>query len=189
MSRLRGWAGGWRNVAILRFAKHLRTKAQNLATQRASERWLALVALANGSVVPFPAELLLVPMCCRHPPHWLRYCVIATLFSVFGAALGYVLGAFAFDWLLQSSFSSHVVGAEFQLVRNHIADHGIIYVLTGSLTPLPSKFVALAAGAASMNIWMFLAVVTLSRLVGYGLVASAAAGARVTWQAVLRKLR
>ena len=105
-------------------------------------------ALLQGSVVPGPSEALLVPLGLADPPKVLPLAAWATLGATLGGVLAYVIGATALDSVavpLARLFG--VSAAEFEARRTLFEQRGWLVVLFSTLSPLPTKFVCMAAGA------------------------------------------
>ena len=128
-----------------------------------AERWLAAIAFLESSVFPIPPDVVLAPMALSRPRRALRFAAIATLASVAGAALGWVIGASFFEtagrWLLQ------VYGAEddFATIAARFNDQGWLIVLIAGFTPIPFKVITIASGATGLSPYVLLAASLVSR--------------------------
>ena len=128
-----------------------------------AERWLAAVAFAESSFFPIPPDIMLAPMALARPNRALRYAGIATLFSVMGAAIGWIIGYSFFEtagmWLLE------VYGAEdkFADISAAFNERGWIIVLLAGFTPIPFKVITIASGATGLSIYVLLMASLISR--------------------------
>ncbi len=124
------------------------------AHPRASQL-LGLVAFTESVVFPIPPDALLAPMCLSAPARAWRFAALATLFSVAGATAGYFIGQFFYDAAAGPLIAFYGLGQEVEDFRRNYDRYGLWIVLIGGLTPVPYKIVALTAGAAGMNLPLF----------------------------------
>ncbi|MGB7405136.1 MAG: YqaA family protein [Pacificimonas sp.] len=128
-----------------------------------AERWLALIAFLESSFFPIPPEVMLGPMALARPEKAFRFAGITTMFSVFGAALGWVIGASFFStigvWLLD------LYGArdQFAELSTTFNERGVWIVLAAGFTPIPFKIITVASGATGMSIYVMLAASVVGR--------------------------
>ena len=102
----------------------------------------------QGSVVPGPAEALLVPLGVADPRIVYRLAVWATVGATIGGILAWLIGAHAFEELGRPLL--HLLGIEDATIARSeglFDRRGWLIVLLGTVTPLPSKLVCIAAGA------------------------------------------
>lgn len=129
---------------LLRFLAALHRWAESGWAGPAVGTW----ALLQGSVVPGPSEALLIPMGLADPPRVLPLAAWASVGATLGGVLAYALGATALD-----SVAVPIAGwfgmsaADFEARRALFEQHGWQVVLFSTMSPLPTKFVCMAAGA------------------------------------------
>jgi membrane protein YqaA with SNARE-associated domain len=133
---------------------------------------MAFIAFAESSFLPFPPDLLLVPMVLANRRKAFLICGWCTLWSVLGGALGYTIGALLYDsvgkWLIE------VYGMAGGIEAFRIAFHKCGYwIMAQGLTPIPYKLVTIASGFAGFNFWLFMLFSTITR------------GVRFTGEAIL----
>ncbi|MEX6505957.1 YqaA family protein [Jiella sp. M17.18] len=136
----------------------------SLAATRHAERALAAVAFVESSVFPIPPDVLLIPMVIAERRKWIRVALIATLGSVFGAFLGYAIGAVFFDIVGRPVLAFYGAEEKFAELGARYNDWGGWAVLIAALTPFPYKVITIFSGATGLN----LAVFTLVSIVGRG---------------------
>ncbi len=132
--------------------------------------WLALIALAEASFFPIPPEVLLAPMVMAQRDHVLRLATITTVFSVIGGVLGFAIGYFFIDIVTPWLHELHYWDRYLQ-VQDWYAEWGFWATFVAGFTPVPYKIFTIAAGAAHMNLPMFILASLLSRGARYLLVA------------------
>ncbi|MBM3558335.1 MAG: DedA family protein [Alphaproteobacteria bacterium] len=116
---------------------------------------LLLVAFAESSVFPVPVDVLLFPMvlAARERAWWLA--TLATLASVAGGFAGYAIG-----WGLYESVGRWIVelygmGDQFAYFETKYAEWGAWVVMLFGISPLPYKFVTIASGVFTLDLWVF----------------------------------
>ena len=78
----------------------LYNKCLKLAAHKNSNYFLALVSFLESSFFPIPPDVMIAPMAIAKKKEFLKIFLIATVFSVLGGMLGYILGAFFFDFAM-----------------------------------------------------------------------------------------
>ncbi len=72
-------------------------KCLDLAAHKSSKYYLAIISFIESSFFPIPPDVMVIPMVISNRKDFLKIFFIATLFSVLGGLLGYLIGAFFFD--------------------------------------------------------------------------------------------
>ena len=142
-----------------------------LAATPAAPFWLAIVAIAEGSVFPIPPDALLIPMVLARPGRAWVLASLCTLASLCGGAIGWLLGA---ELIRLAMRVIHLYGGDhaLEVYRARFAAYGFSVVLLKGLTPIPYKIVAIAAGAAHFSLPLFLLASLISRGARFFLVAA-----------------
>src|ERR1700712_3763097 len=141
----------------------------------ASERapvWLAGVAVAEGSVFPIPADLLLIPMVLARPDRAWWLALLCTIASICGGALGWFIGAELLYRVALPVVHFYHYEAALDALQQRFRDYGVWVVLIKGLTPIPYKIVAIASGAAQFSLPLFLGASLVSRGFRFFLVAA-----------------
>jgi membrane protein YqaA with SNARE-associated domain len=121
-------------------------------------------AVLQGSVVPGPSEALLVPMGLADPPRVLPLAAWATAGATLGGVAAYAIGATALDSVavpLVRLFG--MSAADFEARRTLFEQRGWLVVLFSTVSPLPTKFVCMAAGAFGVPPVVFTAALGAGR--------------------------
>ena len=142
-------------------------KCLNLASHKSSKYYLALVSFIESSFFPIPPDVMVIPMVISKKNDFIKIFLIATIFSVLGGVLGYLIGALFFDLGLQIMT---FYGYENKLVylKNELKNSDGFYAWLGILflagfTPLPYKVFTIASGLISFNIFIFILISLISR--------------------------
>ena len=133
---------------------------------------LAFIAFIESSVFPIPPDALLIPMILARPHKAWLYAGAATVFSVLGGLLGYVIGAFAFEQLgkpILEALNKSDAATEFSLRFN---DLGFWTVLTAGITPFPFKVITIMSGATHMPLNVFVPTAIVARGLRFFVVAA-----------------
>ena len=147
--------------------KSLYKKCLDLAAHKSSKYYLAIVSFVESSFFPIPPDVMVIPMVISKKHDFIKIFLITTIFSVMGGMLGYLIGAFFFD------FGSHIMsfyGYEdklFSIKNNLINSEGFyawlsILFLAG-FTPLPYKVFTIASGLIGFNFFIFILISLISR--------------------------
>ncbi|WP_298285888.1 YqaA family protein [Acidocella sp.] len=125
--------------------------------------WLFAIAFAEASFFPIPPDVLLIPMALAAPKRAWWLALIATLGSVSGGALGYLIGYALLDKLAQPIIDFYHYQAAFTAFQAKFAQYGVMIILIKGLTPIPYKIVTIAAGAAAFSFPLFMAASLATR--------------------------
>lgn len=126
---------------------------------------LFILAFAESSFFPIPPDVLLIALCLGAPKKSMKYALICVVGSVSGAMLGYGIGHWAWegvmnDWFIPAVFSQEA----FDSVGAMYEQWNFWAVFTAGFTPIPYKLFTIAAGAFNINFVMFV----LASIVGRG---------------------
>ena len=136
-------------------------------------RWaLAAIAFADSSFLPIPPDLLLVPMALVRPQRIWMLSLICTVASSLGAAVGYVIGYGLWNLIGARLVELYGCGEGFTAYRDLIEQWGAWIIIAKSLTPIPFKIMAIAAGVAAMSPSAFLASAVVGRALHFAIVAT-----------------
>ena len=133
-------------------------KCLDLAAHKSSKYYLALVSFIESSFFPIPPDVMIIPMVISKKNDFIKIFLIATIFSVLGGILGYLLGAFFFDLGMQIM---NFYGYENKLsnIKNNLINSESFYAWLGILflagfTPLPYKVFTIASGLIGFNFFI-----------------------------------
>ena len=147
--------------------KSLYKKCLDLAGHKSSKYYLAVVSFIESSFFPIPPDVMVIPMVISKKNDFIKIFLITTIFSVMGGILGYLIGAFFFE------FGAHIMnfyGYEDKLsnIKENLADSQGFYAWLGILflagfTPLPYKVFTIASGLIGFNFLIFIFISLISR--------------------------
>ncbi len=147
--------------------KNLYKKCLDLAGHKSSKYYLAIVSFVESSFFPIPPDVMVVPMVISKKNDFKKIFFITTIFSVLGGMLGYIIGAFFFE------FGAHIMnfyGYEDKLynLKESLIKNDGFYAWLGILflagfTPLPYKVFTIASGLIGFNFLIFVLISLISR--------------------------
>ena len=147
--------------------KNLYKKCLDLAGHKSSKYYLAIVSFTESSFFPIPPDVMVIPMVISKKNDFKIIFFITTIFSVLGGMLGYVIGAFFFE------FGTHIMnfyGYEDRLynIKENLIRNDGFYAWLGVLflagfTPLPYKVFTIASGLIGFNFLIFVLISLIAR--------------------------
>lgn len=147
-------------------------RALDLSSRRAAPACLGALSFSEAVFFPVPPDAMLIPMVLsRRSKAWL-FASIATVASVAGGVVGYMIGVFLFDAVGWPLIEFYGLGSKFEVLREWYREHGIWVVLFAGFTPIPYKLFTIASGAFSMALMPFVVMSAIGRGVRFFLVAA-----------------
>ena len=142
-------------------------KSIELALNKRSNLYLGIVSFVESSFFPIPPDVMVIPMVISKKNDFIKIFLITTIFSVLGGMLGYLIGAFFFE------FGAHIMsfyGYEDKLskIKENLVNSDGFYAWLGVLflagfTPLPYKVFTIASGLIGFNFLIFVLISLISR--------------------------
>jgi membrane protein YqaA with SNARE-associated domain len=155
--------------------KSLYKKCLDLAAHKSSKYYLAIVSFIESSFFPIPPDVMVIPMVISKKNDFIKIFLIATISSVMGGILGYMIGVFFFDFGTQiMSFYSYE--DKLSDIKNNLLNSDGFYAWLGILflagfTPLPYKVFTIASGLIGFNLFIFILISFISRGLRFFIVA------------------
>ncbi len=135
---------------------------------------LGLLAFAEASFFPVPPDVLLLALCLAIPARSYRFALVATLGSVAGGMLGYLIGWGLWDQV-GTIFYQYIPGVTaegFGQVKALFDQYDFWTVFAAGFTPIPYKIFTIASGAFQINFPIFAVASLVSRGLRFFLVAA-----------------
>ncbi len=138
-----------------------------LSVQKLALAWgapgILLVAFLDSSILSLPeiADLLVIYMVTAHPARFALYVTCATLGSLLGCLVLYVIGKKGGEALMRRRFRGAHVDKTLAAFRRH----GVMAVLVPSILPPPAPFkiFVLLAGVADISVTRFATAILIGR--------------------------
>ena len=142
-------------------------KCLNLASHKSSKYYLAIISFVESSFFPIPPDVMVIPMVISKKNDFIKIFLIATIFSVLGGILGYLIGALFIDIGMQI-MSLYDYENKLINLKNNLLNSDGFYAWLGILflagfTPLPYKVFTIASGLIGFNILIFILISMISR--------------------------
>ncbi len=147
--------------------KSLYKKCLDLAGHKSSKYYLAVVSFIESSFFPIPPDVMVIPMVISKKNDFIRIFLITTIFSVMGGMLGYLIGAFFFEFG-KNIMDFYGYGNKLSNIKENLINSEGFYAWLGILflagfTPLPYKVFTIASGLISFNFLIFVFISLISR--------------------------
>ena len=127
--------------------------------------FLFLFSFFESIFLPVPTEMVLTPLVIVRHKSWWYYALIATVASVIGSVLSYLIGAFLFDSVGAYLVSLYGLEAKLAEVGKLFEKGTFVATFLAAFTPLPWKLFAVASGLFSAPF----GVVLIAAVFGRGL--------------------
>jgi membrane protein YqaA with SNARE-associated domain len=145
----------------------LYNKCLELAGHKYSNYFLAIVSFLESSFFPIPPDVMIAPMVMAKKNRFMKIFFIATIFSVLGGIVGYILGAYFFDLALHIvklyDYDDIVVDLKFALSQGEGFYAWLAILFLAGFTPLPYKVFTIVSGLISFNFPIFVLISLISR--------------------------
>tara|TARA_Y100000389_G_scaffold47333_1_gene42396 strand:- start:1098 stop:1571 length:474 start_codon:yes stop_codon:yes gene_type:complete len=110
---------------------------------------------------------MIVPMAIAKKDNFIKIFLIATIFSVLGGIVGYILGAFFFDFAISIlelyNYEEKMISLKNTLTHGDGFYSWFAILFLAGFTPLPFKIFTIASGLISFNFPIFILISLISR--------------------------
>jgi len=155
--------------------KELYFKTIKLAGHKSSKTILGIMSFIESFVFPIPPDVLIIPMTIAKKHDWLKIALIATIGSVLGACLGYLIGYVFFNEIGVKIFELYGVDNTSFLKDKMSSEGGTIAWMTllaiAGFSPIPFKLLTITSGFVHFNLFYFIIVSLLTRGLRFFLIA------------------
>tara|TARA_B100000579_G_scaffold375057_1_gene339650 strand:+ start:47 stop:643 length:597 start_codon:yes stop_codon:yes gene_type:complete len=145
----------------------LYNKCLKLAAHKNSNYFLAVISFLESSFFPIPPDAMIAPMVIAKKENHFKIFLIATIFSVLGGMLGYIIGAFFFDFAVGIvefyNYEKNVIELKNTLTRGDGFYTWLGILFLAGFTPLPYKVFTIASGIIGFNFLFFILISLISR--------------------------
>ena len=147
--------------------KELYNKTIKLAGHKRSKSFLGFVSFIESFIFPIPPDVLIIPMTIARKHEWIRIALIATVGSILGACLGYLIGYVFFNEIGLRIFEIYGVDDTSFLKDKVSSEGGVIAWITllaiAGFSPVPFKLLTITSGFINFNILYFIIISLLTR--------------------------
>ena len=155
--------------------KRMYDKCVEWAGHKSANPILAFISFLESFIFPIPTDAMIIPMVIAKRDKFIKIALIAIIFSVLGALIGYAIGLIFFNEIGIKIFE--IFGGEnSNLFVEKLASEtgllsGIIVLFIAGFTPLPFKIITISSGFVHFNILLFILTCFISRGLRFFLVA------------------
>ena len=132
--------------------------------------WLALFCFVEASFFPIPPHPLLGLMCLAEPQKAVRFAAVATISSVIGGLLGYLIGWGLYDSIGEQLLAWLGLTESFPVAACYLRETGFWIFVAKGATPIPFKLLTITAGFIGMGLGTFLLASLVSRSISFMIV-------------------
>jgi membrane protein YqaA with SNARE-associated domain len=142
-------------------------KSIELASNKRSNFYLSIVSFVESSFFPIPPDVMIVPMVLAKKDSYLRIFIIATIFSVLGGVVGYLIGYLFIDLAMYVIEFYNYENKALKLKMDLSQGSGMVIWLgtlfLAGFTPLPYKVFTITSGLIAFDIIAFIIISFISR--------------------------
>lgn len=138
-------------------------KVEQWSTHPKAVYYLAGVSFIDSSVFPVSPAFMLIPMILAVPTHAFRYAWVSTISSALGGIIGYLLGFFVFETVLEPLIHGMGYTALYQNALLWFQKWGFWAIFIAGFSPIPYKLFTIGAGVLQLNFLGFIWASLLGR--------------------------
>lgn len=153
--------------ALVRGWQFAQNHLSKLAAGRKGLGGISVASFLETTIIPIPIEVIIAPIMAASRARGFIIATVTLMGSVVGALGLYVLAWALFDDLAQPLIDMIGGQEQFDELEAKFEQGGFWVVFAISVAPVPMQIAALAAGAASYPVWLFLIAITASRALRY----------------------
>lgn len=147
--------------------KRFYNKSIELASNKRSNLYLSIVSFVESSFFPIPPDVMIVPMVLAKKDSYLKIFLIATVFSVLGGIVGYLIGYLFIDLAMYVieiyNYESKVLKLKMDLSQGSGMVIWLGTLFLAGFTPLPYKVFTITSGLIAFDIIAFIIISFISR--------------------------
>ncbi len=147
--------------------KDLYFKTIKLAGHKSSKSILGIMSFIESFIFPIPPDVLIIPMTIAKKNEWVKIALIATIGSVIGACLGYLIGYVFFNEIGIKIFELYGFDNTSFLKDKMSSEGGTIAWMTllaiAGFSPIPFKLLTITSGFVEFNLVYFIVVSLITR--------------------------
>lgn len=147
--------------------KDLYFKTIKLAGHKSSKSILSIMSFIESFIFPIPPDVLIIPMTIAKKNEWVKIALIATIGSVLGACLGYLIGYVFFNEIGVKIFELYGFDNTSFLKDKMSSEGGTIAWMTllaiAGFSPIPFKLLTITSGFVEFNLVYFIVVSLITR--------------------------
>jgi membrane protein YqaA with SNARE-associated domain len=155
--------------------KKIYDKCVEWAGHKSANPILALVSFLESFIFPIPTDAMIIPMVIAKRNKFFKISLIAIIFSVLGALIGYAIGYIFFNEIGIKIFEIFGTENSNLFIEKLESEKGLlsgtIILFIAGFTPLPFKIITISSGFVHFNIFLFIFTCIIARGLRFFLVA------------------
>ena len=155
--------------------KRIYDKCVEWAGHKLANPILALVSFLESFIFPIPTDAMIIPMVIAKRNKFFKISLIAIVFSVLGALIGYAIGYVFFNEIGVKIFEIFGTENSNLFIEKLESEKGLlsgtIILFIAGFTPLPFKIITISSGFVHFNIFLFILTCFIARGLRFFLVA------------------
>ena len=171
--------------------KELYLKSLRLAGHKSSKFFLGIISFIESFIFPIPPDVLIIPMTIAKRKEWLKIAMIATVCSVLGACLGYLIGYIFFNEIGVRIFELYGVDNVSFLKEKVSSEGGVVAWITllaiAGFSPVPFKLLTITSGFVHFNFLYFVIVSFVTRGLRFFIIAFLIGNFGTTMKRIIEK--
>ena len=171
--------------------KQIYKRSIEIASHKNSKIFLGFISFIESFIFPIPPDVFIIPMTIAKRREWLRIACIATLGSLIGACLGYIIGYIFFNEIGIKIFELYGVDNTNFLKEKISSESGVFAWITllaiAGFTPVPFKLLTITSGFVHFNFFYFVIVSLITRGTRFFLIAFLIGNFGVTMKKIIEK--
>ena len=155
--------------------KKIYDKCVEWAGHKLANPILAFVSFLESFIFPIPTDAMIIPMVVAKRNKFVKIALIAIIFSVLGALIGYAIGYIFFNEIGVKIFEIFGSKNSNLFIEKLASEKGLlsgtIILFIAGFTPLPFKIITISSGFVHFNILLFILICFVARGLRFFLVA------------------
>ena len=144
----------------MKFAEYILSKSESRAYS-----WIVFILTICESIFLFiPPEVFMTPPIIANKRRALPITIAASLGSIVGGILAYMIGAWLWDslgvWIVNTFTNPELIETA---IKPMFSKYGILIIVLTAVTPIPYKLLAIWLGFIGYPLWIFVAVSAIFR--------------------------
>ncbi len=153
----------------MKFAEYILSKSESKTYS-----WLVFILTICESIFLFiPPEVFMTPPIIANKKRALPITIAASLGSIVGGILAYMIGAWLWDslgqWIINTFTNPELIETA---IKPMFGKYGILIIVLTAVTPIPYKLLALWLGFIGYPLWIFVAISAIFRTGRFAIIAT-----------------
>ena len=153
----------------MKFAEYILSKSESRAYA-----WIVFILTICESIFLFiPPEVFMTPPIIANKKRAVPITIAASLGSIVGGILAYMIGAWLWDslgqWIINTFTNPELIETA---IKPMFSKYGILIIVLTAVTPIPYKLLAIWLGFIGYPLWIFVGVSAIFRTGRFAIIAT-----------------